>query len=128
MPRQLLALIVGMLTLVPYGVKADGPTPKKAAQPTSNRVYVKIIFPTDSVALEKDRPVVESWIAEQIKKRGESKITAATAWVLLVEKGVKHEDPTPVWEGGCGVSGQIGERQDGRIKVLLQGWGPLVAG
>lgn len=68
MPRQLLALIVGMLTLVPYGVKADGPTPKKAAQPTSNRVYVKIIFPTDSVALEKDRPVVESWIAEQIEK------------------------------------------------------------
>lgn len=124
MTRQFLALIVSTLTLVPYAVKAQEPTPKKAAQSKSNQVYVKIILPTDPAARDKDRPVVESWIAEQIKKRGESKFTAATAWVLLVETGEKIEDPTLVWRGGCLVHGQIVERKGGRLKVFLGGWGP----
>ena len=64
MTRQLLVLIVGTLALVPYAMKAQEPTPKKAAQPKSNQVYVKIIMPTDPADRDKDRPVVESWIAE----------------------------------------------------------------
>jgi hypothetical protein len=128
MTRQLLALIVSTLTLIPYAMKAEEPTPKKASQPSSNQVYVKIILPTDLAARDKDRPVVESWIAEQFKKRGESKYTAATAWVPLVETVEKFEDPTLVWEGGCRVHAEIAERKDGRIKVFLDGWGPTPAG
>ena len=124
--RQLLALIVSTLTLVPCAVKAQEPTPKKAAQPKSNQVYVKIILTTDMA--DKDRPVVESWIAKQIKKRGESKYTAATTWVPLVETGEEFEDPTQVWEGECRVHAEIAERKDGRIKVFLDGWAPFPAG
>ena len=91
-------------------------------------MYVKIILPTDLAARDKDRPVVESWIAEQIKKDGESKYAAATAWVPLVETGGKFEDPTLVWEGRCRVHAEIAERKDGRIKVFLDGWAPFPAG
>lgn len=128
MTRRLLALIVCTLILVPHAMKAEEPTPKKAAQPKSNQVYVKIILPSDLAAHDKERPVVESWIAEQIEKRGESKFTAATAWVPLIETGKSFGDPTLVWEGGCRVYADIAERKDGRIKVFLDGWVPYPAG
>ena len=130
MTRLFLASIavVSALAVVPYAGEAQKPTPKKGALPKSNQVYVKIIWPTDPATRDKDRPVVESWIAEQLKKRGQSKFTAATAWVPLADKG---EEATRVWDGkldgepwGCPTTGRIVERADGRIKVLLWGWGP----
>jgi hypothetical protein len=83
MTRLFLASIaaVGALAVVPYAVDGQKSTPKKDALPKSNQVYVKIILPIDPATRGKDQPVVESWIAEQIKKRGQSKFTAATAWV-----------------------------------------------
>jgi hypothetical protein len=130
MTRLFLASIavLSALAVVPYAMKAQEPPPKKGALPKSNRVYVKIIWPSDAAARDKDRPVVESWIAEQLKKRGQSKFTAATAWVPLA---VKEEESTPVWNGNlinrngvCPVAGHIVERADGRIKVRLDGWVP----
>jgi hypothetical protein len=134
MTRLFLASIavVGALAVVPCAVKAQKPTPKKGPLPTSNQVYVKIILPTDPATRDKDRPVVESWIAEQLRKRGQSKFTAATGWVPLAGK---WDESTPVWDGrlddrqcNCPVSGEIPERADGRIKVLLDGWAPIPAG
>ena len=126
MTRLFLASIavVSALAVVPYAVKAQKPTPKKGALPKSNQVYVKIILPIDPATRGKDQPVVESWIAEQLKKRGQSKFTAATGWVPLAGK---WDEATSVWDGkgwGCPVSGDIPERANGRIKVLLQGWTP----
>ena len=128
MTRQLLVLIVGTLALVPYAMKAQEPTPKKAAQPKSNQVYVKIIMPTDPADRDKDRPVVESWIAEDLKKRGQARFTAVTGWVLLDLSPFAARD---VWDGGkldnvlyCPVGADIPERAEGRIKVFLSGWGP----
>ncbi|MBI3822175.1 MAG: hypothetical protein HY289_05785 [Planctomycetes bacterium] len=130
MTRLFLASIavVSALAVVPCAGEAQKPTPKKGALPRSNQVYVKIIWPTDPAARDKDRPVVESWIAEQLKKRGESKFTAVTAWVPLAAKG---EESTRVWNGGladrnaiCPVAGHIVERTDGHIKVVLDGWTP----
>lgn len=128
MTRQLLALIVSTLTLVPYAVKAQEPTPKEAAQPQSNQVYVKIIMPTDSADRDKDRPVVESWIAEELKKLGQAKFTAVTGWVPL---DLSPLEATHVWDGGklgnilyCPVGADIPDRAKGRIKVLLIGWHP----
>jgi hypothetical protein len=111
--------VVSALAVVPYAVEAQKPTPKKGALPKSNQVYVKIIWPTDPATRDKDRPVVESWIAEQLKKRGQSKFTAATAWVPLADKGEKS---TRVWDSA--LDGEITERADGRIKVRLGGWDP----
>ena len=127
MTRQLLTLIVGTLTLVPYAVKAHEPTPKKAAQPEFNQVYVKIIMPTDPPDRDKDRPVVESWIAEDLKKLGQAKFTAVTGWVPL---DLSPFGATDVWGGTlgdkshCPVGADIPERAEGRIKVLLSGWSP----
>ena len=127
MTRQLLALIVSTLTLVPYAVKAQEPTPKKAAQPKSNQVYVKIIMPTDPANRDQDRPVVESWIAEDLKKLGQAKFTAVTRWVPL---DLSPLGATDVWRGPlgdksyCPVGADIPDRAEGRIKVLLSGWSP----
>ena len=114
--------VVSALAVVPYAGEAQKPTPKKGDLPKSNQVYVKIILPIDPATRDKDRPVVESWIAEQLKKRGQFQFTAATAWVPLADKA---DELTPVRESPqffqCPVDGWIAERADGRIKVLLSG-------
>jgi hypothetical protein len=130
MTRLFLASIavVSALAVVTYAVKAQKPTPEDGALPKPNQVYVKIIWPTAPATRDKDRPIVESWIVEQLKKRGQVKFTAATAWVCLAGNGEKL---TSVWDAtldgdrlGCPVSGKISERADGRIKVRLGGWDP----
>lgn len=128
MNRQLLALIVSTFTVVPCAVKAQEPTPKKAAQPKFNQVYVKIILPTAPANRDKDRPVVESWIAEDLQKRGQAKFTAATEWVPL---DLSPFEATDLWDGklddkrcNCPVFADIPDRAKGRIKVLIEGWNP----
>jgi uncharacterized protein (TIGR03067 family) len=125
MTRLFLASIavLSALAVVPGAGEAQ-----KGALPKSNQVYVKIILPIDPATRGKDQPVVESWIAEQLKKRGQAKFTAATAWVPL---DVKGDERTRVWDAtldgkgwGCPVAGQITKRADGRINILLNGWGP----
>jgi hypothetical protein len=129
MTRLFLASIavVSALAVVPYAVKAQKPTPEKGALPKSNQVYVKIILPIDPATRDKDRPVVEFWIAEQLKKRGQAKFTAASAWVPLDVKGEESTRLNITLDGepwGCPTTGRIVERADGHIKVLLWGWGP----
>jgi len=121
--------VVSALTVVPFAVNAQVPIANKGNLPHFNQVYVKIILPTDPVKGKTNQPVVESWIAEQLKKQGQSKFTAATEWVPLDANG---EESTTVWDGnlddkgwGCPVGGEIAKRADGRIKVRLDGWAPI---
>jgi len=88
MTRLFLASIavVSTLVVVAYAQESQKPSPQNGALPKSNQVYVKIIWPTEPANRGKDRPIVESWIAEQLKKRGQTKFTAVTAWVPLTEK------------------------------------------
>ena len=131
MIRQQLVLIVSTLILVPCALKAQEPTAKKTAQPKSNRVYVKIIMPTDPDDRDKNRPVVESWIAKDLKKLGQTQFSAVTGWVAVVLcplSGIPLGDS--VWDGKlgdkhyCPVGADIPERAKGSIKVLLDGWSP----
>ncbi|MEL7499653.1 MAG: hypothetical protein AAFN77_18765 [Planctomycetota bacterium] len=132
MIRQFLTVIVGALILVPAAVSAQEPAPKKKSEPTPNRVYVKIIMPTAAAERDKKRPAVETWIAEDLRKRGQAKFTAVTKWVPLdldPISGIPLCDS--VWDGGalgdthyCPVGADIPDRSDGRIKVLVDGWGP----
>lgn len=128
MTRQLMTMIVSTLTLVPCAVKAEEQTPKQVAQPESNQVYVKIIMPAAPEDRAKDRPVVESWIAEDLKKRGQARFTAVTGWVPL---DLSPFGSTHIWDGRklddilyCPVGADIPERAEGRIKVHLSGWSP----
>jgi hypothetical protein len=119
-----LALIVSTLALVPSAVKAQEPASKKAAQPKANQVYVKIILPGDLATRDKDRPIIESWIAEQLKQLKQPKSTAATGWVLLDRS---PKSAIIVWDGKldtrCPVVAFV-ESADGRIKVVIDGWSP----
>ena len=130
MTRLFLALIavISALAVAPDALKAQKPTPEEGALPKSSQVYVKIIWPIAPATHDKNRPIVESWIVEQLKMRGQAKFTAATAWVRLAGKGEKS---TMVWDAilddercGCPVAGKIAERAEGRIKVRLGGWYP----
>ncbi len=99
-------------------------------QPLSERgsVYAKIILPVKSLR-EGSHPMVESWIAKKLLKRGKSDVRAVTHWVRLAEKG---EEDTSVWNAvvdgkdwGCPVVGRVVERtEDGKVKVELLGWSP----
>ena len=128
MIQQLLALIVASLILLPYEVEAQEISSKAADQPKCNQVYVKIIMPTDPTDRDKDAPVVESWIAEELKRLGQAKFTAVTGWVAL---DLSPWEATHVWDGGklggtlyCPVGADIPDRAKGRIKLLLIGWTP----
>lgn len=120
------------LTVGSYAVNAQTPSANKGTLPDYNQVYVKLILPTGPVKGKTNRPVVESWIAEQLKKRGQSNFTAATEWVPLDATG---EEPTAVWDGrldnedwGWPVGGGVAKRADGRVEVFLDGWAPVYAG
>lgn len=99
----------------------------EADTPQFNQVYVKIIMPTAPADRDKNRPVVESWIAEDLKKLGQAKFSAVTEWVPL---DLSPLEATSVWDGRlgdksyCPVHADIPERAEGRIKVLLIGWHP----
>src|SRR5207248_3394175 len=101
MTRLFLASIavVSALAVVPYAVEAQKPTPKKGDLPKSNQVFLKIILPGDLATRDKDRPIIESWIAEQLKQPGQSKSTAATGWVLLDRS---RKSAIIVWDGKLG--------------------------
>ncbi|MGB7328141.1 MAG: hypothetical protein WBD31_24915 [Rubripirellula sp.] len=110
----------GALTLVPSAVKTQELTPKKAVQRDSNQVYVKVIMPTASVDQDKDGPVIESWIAEDLKKIGQAKFSAVTEWVQL---DLSPLESTDVWNGErgkqtyCPVGADIERAKSPIIKV-----------
>ena len=99
-------------------------------QPLSRRttVYAKIILPVKTPR-GGSHPIVESWIAGKLLKRGKSELRAVTHWVRLAEKDEKAID---VWSAtldgkywGCPVNGRVAERtRDGKITVDLSGWSP----
>jgi hypothetical protein len=128
MTRFVLATTIFCFTLAAVARPAGAPNP---APPKAAPVYVKIIWPVDPASppvVKKNRPVVESWIAKNVKDRLEVGYMAATAWVPLVGN---RDEATAVWDGkvddkeyACAVSADIIERKDGRIKILFKGWGP----
>ena len=129
MPRLFLASIavVSALAVVPSAGETQPPDLRKSDPPTSNRVYVKVVLPGDLGTRDQDRPVVETWIAEDLKQRGQAEFTGATAWVPLVYRWDEGTDVDVTVDGqrwGCSVTGDIPERADGRIKVLLYGLSP----
>ena len=133
MARFLLAVTVWSYVITPIALSADGPENRTSAPPApanSAPVYVKIIWPVDPATpvIEKDRPVIESWIAKSIENGRQANFRAVTAWVPLVEESF---EATTLWDGKldgierpCIVGADITERKDGRIKITFRGWTP----
>lgn len=107
-------------------VRADDPKPCESCG-----IYAKIVLPVKATA-EGTHPVVESWIAKKLRQRGHTELRAVTDWIRLAEK---EEEITRVWNAtvdgrrwGCPVTGRVVERtSDGKVKVELSGWSPVVA-
>ena len=127
-----LLLLVPSLTVGQVSTSRGEPVSAADDSRTSrkNSIYVKIVLPMKEPA-KGEYPLVESWIARKLRKRGTTELRAVTAWVRLAEAG---EEVTPVWNAtvdgkgwGCPVNGRVIERtKGGRVKVSLTGWAPVL--
>lgn len=126
-------LITNMVAAFTAELPAQSPTPESIARRQFNQVFVKVIVPVTSRTPMQDGPVVESWVAEQLKQLGESEYFAVTDWMLVCD-GLLADDilDNDVWDGClkgnhasfCPVGGDIPERKNGRLLVNLRGWTP----
>ncbi|WP_147866911.1 hypothetical protein [Stieleria maiorica] len=115
---------------------AEGPAQDRPPKPPTwrqfNQVFVKVIIPVTSHTPKQDGPVVESWVAEELRKLGETECFAVTDWVPVCD-GLLEDDVVDnrVWDGGrfartvyCPVGGDIPQRKEGRLLVNVRGWTP----
>ncbi len=127
------ALLLVLHTLTPFAAElpAKDPTPESIARRQFNQVFVKVIMPVTARTPKQDGPVVEAWVAEQLKRLGESEYFAVTNWVPVCD-GLLSDDEVDndVWSGRlgkasfCPVGGDLPERKDGRVLVSVVGWSP----
>jgi hypothetical protein len=136
MKTHCFALLFAFCTFATFAgnLPAQSPTPSSIARQRFNEVFVKVIMPVTARTPQQDGPVVESWVAEQLKELGESEYFAVTDWVPVCD-GLLADDELDnrVWSGGlngktsgmfCPVGGDLPERKDGRVLVLVDGWDP----
>ena len=131
-------LLVMLFTLTPFVTQlpAQDATRESIARRQFNQVFVKVIMPVTARTSKQDgpvveSPVVESWVAEQLKQLGESEYFAVTNWVPICD-GLLEDDEIDnrVWCGSlgnasfCPVGGDLPERKDGRVLVSVAGWSP----
>jgi len=133
MSRFLLGLAVLGYVITPIALSADEPEKSTSAHPAPTSlapIYAKIIWPDDPAAptSEMDRPIIESWITKSIENRNKSNFRAVTGWVPLA---LGPLDTTDLWDGrvdgarhACMVYADVFEREDGLIKMRLEGWLP----
>ncbi len=124
-------LVFNMVATIAAELPAQDPTPESIARRQFNQVFVKVIMPVTARTPKQDGPVVESWVAEQLKQLGESEYFAVTNWVPVCD-GLLADDivDNRVWGGSlgkasfCPVGGDIPERNNGRVLVSVGGWSP----
>jgi len=129
-----LLLVLSALTTLAAERPVQNPTPASIARQRFNQVLVKVIMPVTERTPMQEGPVVESWVAAQLKEQGESGYFAVTDWVPVCD-GLHADDDVDnrVWSGQlvgkksgnfCPVEGDLPERKDGRVVVLIGGWDP----
>ncbi|TWT61569.1 hypothetical protein Pan54_23050 [Rubinisphaera italica] len=131
-PSFVCLLIVNMVAIIAAELPAQEPTPESIMRLQFNQVFVKVIVPVTSHTPKQDGPVVEAWVAEQLKELGETEYFAVTDWVPVCD-GLLADDAIDnrVWGGSldgkhsyCPVGGDIPERKNGRLLVRVAGWTP----
>ena len=125
-------LILNMVAAMAAELPAQAPTPESITRQRFNQVFVKVIVPVTADSPKQEGPVVESWVAEQLKQMVESEFFAVTDWVPVCD-GMISDDivNNDVWDGRlkgkqrfCRVGGDIPERENGRLLVSVGGWTP----
>lgn len=122
-------LVFSMVAAIATELPAQAPTPESIARQRFNQVFVKVIVLITPHTPKQDGPVVESWIAEQLKQLGESEYFAVTDWVPvcdglladdILDNRVRLNGKLPY----CPVGGDIPERENGRLLVSVGGFTP----
>jgi hypothetical protein len=128
------ALLLALYTLRSFvdELPAQDALPESIPRQQFNQVFVKVIIPVTARTPKQDGPVVEAWVAEQLKQSGESEYFAVTNWVPVCDALLEDDDvDNRVWGGSlgnasfCPVGGDIPERKDGRVLVSVAGWAPV---
>ena len=128
-PSFVCLLVFNMVAAIATELPAQDPTPGSIARRKFNQVFVKVIVPITPHTPKQDGPVVESWVAEQLKQLGESEYFAVTDWVPVCD-GLLADDivDNRVHLNGklpyCPVGGDIPERENGRLLVSVGGFTP----
>ena len=134
MKRCSFSLLLVLYTLTAFAAElpAQDATPESIARQQCNQVFVKVIMPVTARTPKQDGPVVEAWVAKQLKQSGESEYFAVTNWVPVCDALLEdNEVDNRVWGGSlektsfCPVGGDIPERKDGRVLVSVAGWAPV---
>lgn len=136
MKRYSLALV---LCYFAFAAIADEPPPHhptstSIARQRFNQVFVKVILPVTARTPKQPGPAIETWVSEQLKEQGASEYFAVTDWVPVCD-GLLADDEVDnhIWDGClvskessrfCPVDGDLPERKDGRVLVLVNGWHP----
>lgn len=126
-------LVVSILAALAVDLLAQDPTPKTNTSRRFNQVFVKVIVPVTSRTPKQDGPVVESWVAEQLKQLGAPEYFAVTDWVPVCDALLEDDAiDNRVWDGRldgshpyCPVGGDVPERKNGRLLVRVAGWAPV---
>ncbi len=125
-------LVVNIVPVFAGELAAQNPTAESIKRSRFNQVFVKVFVPVTPLTPKQKGPAVESWVAARLKQLGEPEYFAVTGWVPVCD-GLLADDiiDNDVWDGRlkgkhryCPVGGDIPERAEGRIKVLLRGWWP----
>ena len=125
-------LVFNMVAAIATELPVQAPTPGSTTRRQFNQVFVKVIVPVTARTPKQDGPVVESWVAEQLKQLGESEYFAVTNWVPVCDALLEDDIvDNRVWDGGldgnssyCAVGGDIPERKNGRLLVSVGGFTP----
>ena len=122
-----------VLSVIVTELPAQAPLPESTTQQPFNQVFVKVIVPVTSRTPKQDGPVVEHWVAKQLKQLGESEFFAVTNWVPVCDALLEDDTvDNDVWDGRlegfhgyCPVGGDIPQRENGRVSVSVAGWTPV---
>ncbi len=131
-PGFVFLLLLNIVAAIAAESLAQSTTLELNSRRQFNQVFVKVIVPVTPRTPKQDGPVVESWVAEQLKELGEPEYFAVTDWVpvcdSLLEDEIVHNR---VWDGRldgkhpyCPVGGDIAKREKGRVLVNVGGWTP----
>ena len=78
-------LVLNILAAFAVELPAQDPTPETSTSRRFNQVFVKVVVPVTSRTPKQGGPVIESWVAEQLKQLGEPECFAVTDWVPVCD-------------------------------------------
>lgn len=126
-------LLFDVFATLAVDLSAQDAMPEVTTWRQFNQVFVKVIVPVTPRSPRQEGPVVDSWVAKQLKELGETEYFAVTDWVPVCDAFLEDDAiDNRVWDGNldgkhfyCPVGGDLPKREMGRVVVNVAGWTPV---